>query len=384
MKRPAALCAAALLFCAADATARPDLRRPVTAGPLVLYPDDAHGNIYYYAPGELAVATVDDSRPDLHFLHVRYTGSVTTGDRGRELFRSLLSFRVVLSGPSAAEILAAKRAIGTVAEVRPMPIRRLDTVLVYTPLENPGEAVDAPAPKRLDGGHAQPADGTSSPAGQYWTERVYSLLLGADDAQLLSEAIDRGRVAISVGYAFYADGIAPDVPIDDLRGSPELVNGLRETLAKSRKSAVTDSPSGQLVRAGALGITVDVSRWPEAVRRIDAGASAPPGYAFLDVYCYDFNNELRPDLYEKQVEIEAQGVAGRPVTLLTVFQRGSPDVYVRTLRFQAAVRLDRPYRYRILEVTPDGSIKEGAWRVRESWAQHLDVTGETSIGGGLW
>jgi hypothetical protein len=132
------------------------------------------------------------------------------------------------------------------------------------------------------------------------------------------------------------------------------------------------------VRAGAVAIEVDAGRWPDIVRRIDNGASAPPGYAFLDVYCYDFNNELRPDLYEKDVEIDAEGVAGRRARLFAIFQKDAPDVYTRTLRFPVAVRLDRPYRYRVVEIAPDGTLKEGVWRVRESWAAHLDVTGEAA------
>ncbi|MBP8951825.1 MAG: hypothetical protein KBI47_05510, partial [Armatimonadetes bacterium] len=92
------------------------------------------------------------------------------------------------------------------------------------------------------------------------------------------------------------------------------------------------------------------------------------------VRCYDFNNELRPDLYEKQVEIAAQSVAGGEARLTVIFESGRPDLYARTVRFPVGVRLDQPYRFRVIEIGQDGSETAGEWVERESWAQMLDVT----------
>ena len=89
---------AALLFYAAPASALPDLRRSRTAGPLTVYSDDARPNVFYYPPGDLAVATREDGSPDVHLLLARYTGSVATHDQGRALYRSVLTVHVVLGG----------------------------------------------------------------------------------------------------------------------------------------------------------------------------------------------------------------------------------------------------------------------------------------------
>ena len=123
-----------------------------------------------------------------------------------------------------------------------------------------------------------------------------------------------------------------------------------------------------------MGVTADLSRWPAIVRRVDINESAPPGYAALDVYCYDFSQGAESSLYEKQVEIEAAGVGGRPVTLTASFTRSQPDLYARSLRFPVAVRLDRPYRFRIVQVAQDGTSTTTPWRDRPSWTDLLDVT----------
>ena len=37
------------------------------------------------------------------------------------------------------------------------------------------------------------------------------------------------------------------------------------------------------------------------------------------------------------------------------FGRDQPDLYARSVRFGVAVRLDRPYRYRVTEIADDGT-----------------------------
>jgi hypothetical protein len=57
-----------------------------------------------------------------------------------------------------------------------------------------------------------------------------------------------------------------------------------------------------------------------------------------------------------------------------VFGVREPDLYVKRVRSRFAVRLDRPYRYRVVETRQTGEEIEGAWVERDSWAEMLDVT----------
>jgi hypothetical protein len=368
----------------ANALAAPDLRQPRTAGPLTVYPDDARANVFYYPPGELAVAVGSDGAPDVHLLHARYTGSASTGDRGVALVRSIFTVRVTMAGPLPAELTAARRALaadGRSIELRPLPIRRVESAIVYAPATpvaaSDGAAASEAEPQPLPDGHFESSASAAAPQNGYWTERVYTLGLLPGDAQLLSSALERGSVALSVGYAFLADGIGPDRPLEAISGSPALVRALRKALpAPANPEAQAAQPSGpHVVRAGAVGITADLTRWPHLLRRIDINDSAPPGYAALDVYCYDFSQGgADGSLYEKAVEIEADGVGGRKVTLSTRFSRAHPDLYAASLRFPVAVRLDRPYRFRVHETRDDGTSTSGAWQERQSWVELLDVT----------
>jgi hypothetical protein len=368
-----------MLAVTAPAYTTPDLRQGRRAAGLTVYPDDRRPNLFYFGPGDLAIATAADGQPDIHLLHARYTGTAATGDRGVAIVRSIFTVRLVMNGPTLREINEARAALAASArgavELRPLPIRRIESAIVYAPAGDSTPTTVAP-PRVLPSGHFEASD-TAAPRDGFWTERLYTLGLGPADAQLLSDALEHGRLALSIGYAFLSDGIGGDEPLQELSGSPELVAELKKQIDKPARSN-TDTeprPAPRVVRAGAVGVTADIARWPRIVRRIDINESAPPGYAALDVYCYDFNQGGESPLYETQVEIEAAGVGGRPVTLTAAFSRSQPDLYARSLRFPVAVRMDRPYRFRVLNVANDGTSTTTAWRERASWTELLDVTG---------
>lgn len=376
------------LLCASPALATPDLRQPRLAGPLTVYADEVRRNLFYYPPGDLAIAVGDEGEPDIHLLHARYTGSAAMGDRGTAVVRSILTLRVVMAGPTPPELAEARKALVAAAggpiELRPLPIRRLESAIVYAPIAPAGAPDTAPPvaspdvrpPQPLPPGHFEASDAPAPLPDSYWTERIYTLGLPPEDAQLLSNALERGLLVLSVGYAFFADGIGPDQPLQELSGSPALVSALKKTIAPATGSddRAGDAAGPHIVRTGAIGVTADLARWPQLVRRVDINESAPPGYAALDVYCYDFAQGGESPLYEKQVEIEADGVGGRRVKLAASFSRSQPDLYARSLRFPVAVRLDRPYRFRVLEIAQDGTSTTTPWREQASWTELLDVT----------
>jgi hypothetical protein len=367
-----------LLAVAGKAVAIPDFRNKQMAGPLIVYPDDKKKGVFYYQPGDLVLATDQEGKPGLHMLQIRYTGTSARDDRMVTMYRSLLTFRIVMNGPIPEEIRAAKEVLASSnrrVELRPLPVRRLEAVLVYALIQTTEEEEETGI---LSGGHFESAEGGGrTDRNAYWNERIYTLSLDENNAQVFWDTLRKGQVVLSLGYAFFANGIAPDQELISLSGSPELVDALHKQLEEKQSSAENeqeDVPDAVLVKAGATSVTVDACKWPDLLRRVDLNESVPPGYAMLDVYCYDFNNNIRTDLYKKEVEIEAQGVGGRAVQLHTAFYSKQPDLYARSIHFPFAVRLDRPYRYRIVEVAKDGSISTGPWVTRESWTQLLDVT----------
>lgn len=338
-----ALAGALVTALATGAAASPNLAEPRPVGKLTVYPDDRRPGLFFYGPGELAVVRRGDGGPDLHFVQTRYTGTTATGDRGRLLYQGLLSVRVAMQAPTASELDSARRALAAgplPIELRPLPIRRLEAALVYAPVGRSEAASPLPPGHFEDGEPGAPQDPEA-----FWTTRSYVLGLEPVTSELFAGALARGQVVLSLSYAFYAAGVG------------------------------AASPNGQLVRASVFAIAVDAGKWPDVLRRADINERVPPGYPLLDVYCYDFRDSLRPALYEKAVEVEAEGMGGRPVVAGARFGRDQPDLYARGLRFGVAVHLDRPYRYRVTEVTDDGRSTVTPWRQRASWADLLDVTG---------
>ena len=179
-------------------------------------------------------------------------------------------------------------------------------------------------------------------------------------AQVLHSTFEKGQLSLSLGYAFIADG----------RLAADAFERQFSTLPGG--GAARDSMLRRVVAAGAIPIHVNVQRWPDLLKRVDVGDASE--FAVVDVYCYDFRDNRRPDLYEKQLEIEAQSVGGRPVRLQAAFARAHPDVYSVSLRFPVAIQLDRPYRYRVTDVRPDGSSTQGSWNAGRDWVGLLDLT----------
>ena len=361
-----------VLVIAAPVSAAPDYHSERAVGHLRIYSDATNARLFYYAPPEIQLVRDADGKPDFHFLETRYTGSALSRDASLSRHASLLSFRLRLPHIPAEELAQAARTLGG-AEIRPLPIRSLKTALVYATV---GEASPPPAPLpsgRFESG----AEDQGSDVGSYWTERVCTVGLDSLTAQVFRVALESHQVILSVGYAFVVRDTVGDQGLDQLTGTPALVEELKGQLSSNgapRDSAAGVSSPWRVVRAGAIEIELDTKRWPELMRRVDLNDRAPPGYAALDVYCYDFNNDIRPDLAEKRVEIDAESIGGRRVKLDTVFRRSDPDIYSAGIRFPVAVRLDRPYRYRLSETKLDGRNTAGRWREVATWNQILDVT----------
>jgi hypothetical protein len=349
----------------------PDLRLGRIAGPLRVFPDDRRPNLFYYPPGQLALVTDAAGRPDFQLLEMRYTGTDVEGDTGTQRFRNILSMRLTLNGPSLADLRAARTALGggSALELRPLPISRLEAVVVYAPTGGGGSTT-------LPSGHFEADESTGlSSAAAYWTERVYSLRLDNATAALFDFALHRGLLVLSVGYAFFASGIGADQPLAEVSGSPEVVAAIRARTGMDKDSAHVDSSRvGHLVQAGALAVHVDVTRWPDLVKQVDINAQMPPGYPAVVVYCYDFRDSLDTAMSVKLVEFQAVGVGGHTVSEAVMFSQSQPDLYARAVHFPFAIRLARPFRYRVIAIMRDGSEQTTPWAERNSWSGLLDVT----------
>ncbi len=393
--------------------AAPDLSAPRQIGKFVTYPDFDDSRLFYFAPGGLEIVRDLTGRPDVRFLQMRYTGTAAYGNQGEFGALNTLTFHMRMDAPGPAELRFLRRALLAYenlgrAELRPLPISRFEALLAYAPIGESGVE-----PQVVEEGYFE-ADGSKggrTSRDAYWRERVFTVPMDPHTATLLLEMMNRGKVALSVSYAFFSKGVhsaehaqvsamsteseieedlienlrAQGVPIADDRPTGVAAKLLRKLDRKARgkdrpgdlslDEATFEAPvESQMVRAGATGISIDVARWPELVERVDFNEKAPPGYAAVKVYCYDFANRQRPDLFYTKIELEAEAVGGRRVPIDAKFLFSQPDLYARTLRFPVAIRMDKPYRYRVTTAARDGVTTTGAWTERGSWAPILDIT----------
>ncbi|MCH9648256.1 MAG: hypothetical protein K0U98_08455 [Deltaproteobacteria bacterium] len=376
---------AGLLSLAPSAWAEADLGQRLTVGEVEIFADTEVRHRFYYRPLGLELLASSNGDPAVNLLQLRYVGREVSGDPEVRLFRSLLSLRVGLLTPSGEELRKARSWLaerqGRTIQLRPLPIRRIEAALV---LALPGQPAE-PLPE----GHLE-ADGA---AGQttlttYWTERQYRVRLDSATSQLVASALEQGQSLFSLTYALFAPGQG-DGQQEDLDAS---ISGARDgdeakqeelrrkllALVKSSQAKLREAPEDHLVLADTVSIALDGELGGRAVQRFDLNERLPPTYAAVDVFCFDFRDGLRSDLAIKQVEVEAQGVSGAPVSQNLVFEANAPDLYAASLRFPFAVRLDRPYRYRILEIARDGATTVSDWQSGSSWSALLDITSRVS------
>ena len=351
---------------AARAHCEPVFASAKTFGGMTVYADSKSPTTWYYAPGKLAIAQDKDNKPDISFLQMRYTGTAATGDQGQFRTRSILSFRVLMSSPGSLSVARAamKNARLNVRQLKPLAIRRMETMLNYTPIAPSTPAPDQADEKPIGAGDLQAGDKTVA-SDEYWTERTYTLAPDDLTSQALWEAFQSGKVILSLSYAFFAEGIAADTtPI--ISGNVKIP-GLLDDKDKAQGNT-------QLIAADVVAVSVDAKTLPDRFRKIDINDSVPASYAVLSVYCFDFNNALRPDLYEKNVEIQATSVIGKPLWKTVSFSKTTPDLYSSALKFQFAVSLREPYKFRVHEINNDGEETISPWQNGKSWSQMLDVT----------
>lgn len=131
---------------------------------------------------------------------MRYTGTRTSADVGRIKLRNLLQFKIDREASINQQLEAIKTSLqrhGASIILKPLPVTKFETVLVYTPT---GEADTAAI--LLTNGYTE-ASLDSSLNKSAWNERIFTIRLSDVDAQLIEAALKNKQAAISLSYAFY-------------------------------------------------------------------------------------------------------------------------------------------------------------------------------------
>lgn len=352
------------------AYAQPDFSGAFRKHGVVLFRDVKLSNVYYYLPGDLEIARASDGKPDLNFIMMRYTGSSVYDESESIRYRNIFSMRLVMKNVIDDSLRLAKAELDTRSMsllLKPLPISAIEAMLVFIPVG----ANDTTTIVRKGDLSAEGESGYSS-YGSYWQERYFTVYLDNHSANILLEAVRKDLTAISFMYAFYSKGKSR-TSIPDFSGHHQLARTFRQQL-KDEESHSRDTLRECIIKSNAFAIYIDTLRYPHLVRQIDINNGVPPGYAVLNVRNYDFANGLRDDLYEKTVELQATGAGGGKVDAQVTFRSSDPDLTSTNFKFKYAVRLDKPYRYRIRELFSDGRERITNWKDVSMWSALLDVT----------
>jgi hypothetical protein len=317
MKRGVAL----LLLFAAALWADPRLDDYRDVEGVRLYRDHLRSDTWYLQPAEPVLAE-REGRRDFSFDVYRYLGRKGSGDQGAYWLRGIMTIGI-----------ARKRDEWELRRIREALQREgvRDPVLRSLPVT---EAV-------LD--FAVADQHLQRRSGGRWSDQAVTIVLDPVMTQLLIAALEEGQGQISLGASETVRGVLPE--------------------GKEWREANT-------TLASALAISIPPEAAPEHLHRFDLGARMRRGYGTIDVFCFDFVEDLEPELYSKIVEV-AIPTAGRPLVEKIAFDARSD--YRGTVKFRLSKEREQPYRYRITRIGRDGSTHVGEWIKREG-EQMLDVT----------
>jgi hypothetical protein len=366
-----------IIFCLVGSClpAQPVISRKEIINGIGIYPDSKKKSVYYYAPGDIVLATDNFGVPLYKFFQMRYTGSQATGDQGKLNYRSILEFTVQLKhfdNNVIEDILKVLQIRIPKPELYPVPIKRMEAGLVYA-LDQAGEQKGKAI--TVSGGKFEQISEEGN-ADELWTERMFTLSLDNISSQLLWSTLEKGQTVMSLCYSFYTNGVVDSLPEVVLSSTSDVPDDLKDELNEYVEEAKNDTiRKTVLIKASATVLTVDIAKATDRIKKIDINENRiPPDYAVLDIRCYDFNNGLRPDLYAKRLEAIATGMDGKEVKQTVTFYSSSPDIYYSGLRFKYAVKMDRPLKYRIVEIKNDTAPLYGKWIEQKSWNKLIDIT----------
>ena len=355
-----------LFFLTFTTEAQPDLSTKIIIEGKEVYRDFRKANVYYFMPEKLSLATELDGKPKFFLIASRYTGTNVYGDAGEKKFRNILQFGVAMESIGLDIIKKIQNQLGgRDISLLTMPIKNIETTVMIP-------AAGSENKKKIGKDGAFSSTGGNENNAGYWKERMYSIHLENTEAELVTLMIQQGKLALSFSYAFVGDVIKGTKKYKQV-SSPRMV--FQSVAPEMNQEIKTDTVITTLaLKSETFSINVDTQKW-NVIRKIDINENIPPAYSVLEVRCYDFTNQIRPDLAVKLLDIEATGLNNLPVSLPSIkFLSSQPSINTIAASFPFAVKLTKPLRYRISEYKQDGEKKVFDWVKKDNWVEIIDIT----------
>lgn len=322
MKRKIIFFILVLLWGAAECIAYPDLDNFTDIEGVRVYGDNESSQTYYLSPAAPLLESRPDGSPDYGLSLYRYLGTKGTGDAGSFWVRGVLTFGIDRERESGitAEIRKKLKNRGVKSpRVKSMPVTGSRMTLLFA--------------DRND----------SSEYAMRWKTGITVVPLAAHQAEILWDAVAAGQTLVSVS--------------------------IEETFSGVRKTDEEWTPSDTAMN-WTVPVEMDMAAHPDHFQKMDLGGRMQMGYTGLDIFCFDFIENLEENLYAKTVEVAIPAPGRNLIETVTFKDDGE---YRSRIEFKLAKDLDQPYRYRISRVWQDGSRDVGAWQEKEGETL-LDIT----------
>ncbi len=360
--------AATLLLPVPYAIAIPDADRRETAAGVMVFGDASREDLFHVVPSGVRPRQAVDGGPEMTFKLARYSGSQISGDQGRVDISSVLRLGLVLEVPDSAALTRASDVLsqrhGRPVELRPLALSHLTARLLH-----PGTLETIPAERA----HEE--------VRSLWQERDIVLRLAPTEAELLEHILEDETAGLTLAWSAHAQVEGnPEITLvvsSSMQGdgeSPFSAGELAEALQEAAPEAGEETVREQVVAAGALALRLTPEERALRVERYDIDAALPPFYPVLTALCFTFADELRPDLIERIVEVEATTLGGWRTRAEAVFSTERPERTAAPLAFEHAVDLQHPYRWRVLDTHPSGEIRTSDWTTVDRWNTFIDIT----------
>jgi hypothetical protein len=292
------------------AWAAPDLGTYRDIEGVRVFRDHQNSNTWYLAPAPPALREGADQTPDYGLDIYRYLGRKGTGDQELFWVKGILNagLRRDRDAGIPGRIRGALKSQGVAdPRLRSIPVAGARVKLLF-------------------------ADQSQTwTQGSRWSGERLVLPLDRYLAEILWGAVHRGQT---------------------------LVSFVVEERLAGKRFEEKNWVEAETIISSTLPLELDIQTHPRKFRRTDLGGRMARGYTGVDVFCFDFLEELDEELYAKIVEI-AIPTAGRDLVEEATF-RANTDYRAR-IEFKLAKDLDQPYRVRITRILKDGRRDVGPW-----------------------
>jgi hypothetical protein len=342
-----------------NAFAQADLSTKQTIESIDVFQDFKHKNRYYYAPTRLMLAT-STGKPDFRLIASRYLGTTQTADAGTAKYLNILQFGVLMEELSSETLAKIKRKLGNI-DLQPVRIRSIETTIAL-PVEGIKNKIIG-----QNGGF----DGNEQSSTSFWKERTYTVQLTNQEFDLINQMVEKQSLLLGFNYVFYVEGIKGT---SIYKKESKFGTGTFSKI-KTEQIKVDTIVNAYPIKIDAFGISIDKSKWG-VTKKIDINQNILPMYATLMVKCFDFSDNLRPDLALKTItQWEITSLNDKKILIddRVTFDAQNPSLNSQTIAFPYAVNLSKPIRYQLTTYNLKGE-KESYWKSHDNWAELIDIT----------